>query len=236
MFHPRIFLAAMMVLSLSALAIAAEPKSKAAGGLPAVSKAKPEPQPGWIIIEEETWIRLDDEPSHYMRQAHESFLKKEYEAAANELRKSGTYLYVAAQNASQGTKESLLASAHELDRLAAEVRSGTVKSAKTLEAAFARAEHALAAGNHAKVQSAIQDKDHQTAGHYLRSAVNHVEYAAKWSGHELESGAAETAKGVRMVAGKLIEGTSFAVDETGKGTVWVGDEIKRLGKLIEPHR
>jgi hypothetical protein len=229
------------VLSLSSLAIAADQKSKSAeskvaASKSAASKAKPEPQPGWIVIEEETWILLDDEPSLHMREARESYLKKEYETTASELRKAGVYLRVAAQNIATEAKTALLASAHELDRLAVEVHGGTVKSAKTLEAAFARAEHALAAGNYAKVQSAFQEKDHKTAGHYLRSAVNHVEYAAKWSGHELASGAVETAKGVRMVAGKLVEGTGVVADEAGKGITWVGDEIKSLGKLIEPHR
>jgi hypothetical protein len=36
------------------------------------------------------------------------------------------------------------------------------------------------------------------------------------------------------VAGKLIEGSGAVVDEAGKGINWVGEEIVKLGKTIEP--
>jgi len=225
------FLTSILVMSLSSLAIAADQNIK-----PADSPAKPEPQPGWIVVEEDIWIRLNDEPSHHMRLAHESFLRKEYETTVSELRKSGAYLHVLVKNASSETKAALKASAHELDRLADEVHAGTVKSVKSLEAACARAEHALAARNHAKAQSALKENHHKEAGDYLHSAVNNVENAAQWSGHELESGAVEMGKSVRIVAGKLKEGGNFVVDEAGKGIKWVGDEVKKLGTFIEPHQ
>jgi len=41
---------------------------------------------------------------------------------------------------------------------------------------------------------------------------------------------------VRLVAGKLVEGVGFVPDKVGKGVTWVGTEIEKLGKLIEPHQ
>jgi len=228
MLPPRLFLASVMVLGLAALAGATDRADK-----PSDKKAVPESRPGWFVVEEDVWIRLNDEPSQHMHQAHESFLKKAYGATTSELRKAGGYLHIAARNSSSETKAALTASAHELDSLAAEVQAGTVKSVKSLDSAFARAEHALAADDHAKAKTALKAKHHAMAGHYLRSAMNHVEDAAKWSGHELERGTVATANGVRIVSGKLIDGSGFVVDEAEKGVTWVGDEVEKVGKSID---
>ena len=45
-----------------------------------------------------------------------------------------------------------------------------------------------------------------------------------------------TAKDGPGWAGKLVDGTGVAVDEAGKGVTWVGDEVEKLGKYIEPHK
>ena len=227
MLPPRMFPASLMVLGFAALAIGADRDAKSD------KKAKPESRPGWIVVEEDVWVRLNDEPSLHMHQAHESFLKKEYGATTTDLRKAAAYLHIAARNASSDTKAALAASASELDSFAADVQAGRVKSVKSLDSAFARAEHALGADDHAKAKTALNAKHHARAGHYLRSAVNHVEDAAKWSGHKLENGTEATANGVRIVAGKLIDGSGFIVDEAEKGITWVGDEVEKAGKSID---
>ncbi len=228
MLPPRLFHASLMVLGLATLAVGADRDTK-----PADKKAEPKSRPGWIVVEEDVWIRLNDEPSLHMRQAHESFVKKDYGATTRDLRKAAGYLHIAARNASSETKAALTASAHELETLAADVQAGTVKSVKSLDSAFARAEHALGADDHAKAKTALNAKHPARAGHYLRSAVNHVQDAAKWSGHELERGTVATANDVRLVAGKLIDGSGVVVDEAEKGITWVGDEVEKVGRAID---
>jgi hypothetical protein len=176
--------ASLLVAGMTSIVGAADTKS--------TTGEKPNPSPGWVVIEEDIWVRFVDEPSHHMLQAHENFLKKDFKAAAHDPHLVGGHLYGAAGTAVGDTKIALLASARELDRLAKDVESGVIKSAKMLEAPFARAEHALASHHLAKAQHAITSKRHATAGHYLHSAVNDVEYAAKWSGHELLKGAVAT--------------------------------------------
>ncbi|MCA9213488.1 MAG: hypothetical protein KDB27_10510 [Planctomycetales bacterium] len=202
----------------------------------ASNSAPPKSTPGWVVVEEDIWLRFSDEPSHHLHQAHESFIKQKYKAAANDVVKAAGYVHIAAQNAASGTKAALIASAQELDRLAKDIKSGAVTSVKKLESAFARAEHALAAHYQAKARSALRQKKHASAGHYLRSAVNHVENGAKWTGHKLESGVVAAASGVRTVAGKLVEGSGFVLDEVGKGVEWVGVEVEKLGKQLEPRQ
>lgn len=203
---------------------------------PAAKSVAPVSAPGWMVIDEDLWIRFIDEPSHYMNQAHSLFLKKEYGPAAMSMRKSAGYLHIDAHNAMSTTKASLTASAEELDVLATDIQAGKLRSVSELESAFARAEHALAADRLAKARFAFKSMNHAKTGHYLSSAVAHVENGAKWVGHGLESGALAMANGFRMLSGKLIEGSGFAVDEAGKGISWVGEEVEKLGKYLEPYK
>ena len=102
----RLFIASVMVLSLAACAIAADRADESDD-----KKAEPELRPGWFVVEEDVWIRLNDEPSQHMRQAHESFLKKDYGATTSELRKAAGYLYIAARNSASETRTALTTSA-----------------------------------------------------------------------------------------------------------------------------
>lgn len=203
---------------------------------PKMSNAPPEARPGWIIVDEEIWIRLNDEPSHHMREAHESFAQQELETASNELLKASAYLHIAARNGAIDAKKLLTASALELDRLADDVHAVDSTTIATLDSAFARAEHALAVNHHSKAHLALSNNKSRSAGHYLASAITNIENAAKWTGRELEGTALTTVEGLRFLSGKLVEGTGFVVDEAGKGVTWVGDEVIRLGKAIEQHR
>ncbi|MEZ6062135.1 MAG: hypothetical protein R3C19_17485 [Planctomycetaceae bacterium] len=203
------------------------------------AKAADDKQPSvapTFVIEEDVWVRFVEEPSDHMKRAHENFLKKDFKAAAHDLWLAGGFLHAAASNAVGDARTALTASAREIDQLAKDVEAGGVKSVTTLENAFARAEHALAHHHHTMAKTAIRNQRGRTGGHYLRSATNHVENAARWTGHKLEAGAEATANGVRMVAGRLVEGTGFVPDEVGKGVTWVGTEIEKLGKVIEPHQ
>ncbi len=193
-------------------------------------------RPGKIVIEEDIWFHFIDEPSKQMHLAHESFLKQEYNTTTNQLRKAGAYLHVAAQHASTETKAALVASESEMKTLAESVEDGSERSAKSLESAFARAEHALAAYNNANARSAFRQRRAAAAGQYLHSAVAHLENGATWTGHKLESDAHKTAEGVRATAEKLRTGSGEMVDEAGYGITWVGEEIEKLGHAIEPHR
>ncbi|HYW79369.1 MAG TPA: hypothetical protein VE890_07305, partial [Thermoguttaceae bacterium] len=111
-----------------------------------------------------------------------------------------------------------------------------VKSADVLKSAFARAEQALAKHHYLKASESMAQKSYHSAGHFLRSAVDHTEAAARWTGHELKAGTVAVLNGGRTVAGKLIEGSGFLVDEAGKAVELVGSEVEELGKVIEPRK
>lgn len=198
-------------------------------------ESPPTPRRGWIFMDEKIWLRYSDEPPMHMDKARDRFLKREYQAAARELHKVGGYLHVAASHAEKDVKKALESSAREIDTLAAGVEQGTIKRVDQLEEAFARAEHALAMHHHRMAEQAAERNQTVTAGEHLRAAVNHVENAARWTGHMLEEDSRSVLRGAKDLAGKMIEVPGFLLKESSKGIHAVGGEIQRLGKRIEPY-
>jgi KaiC/GvpD/RAD55 family RecA-like ATPase len=84
---------------------------------------------------------------HHFRKARESFLQNDREETATEIRKGLSVLKMEADQAVAKGKEVLMASVHDLEKLADEVEKGTVTSVKRLEEAFTQAYRALWAIN-----------------------------------------------------------------------------------------
>jgi hypothetical protein len=78
-------------------------------------KQAAEPRGGVITIEEDVW---HNEPFDQFHQAHENFFKRNYRAAAAELREGAAFLKIEAGHAAGDTEHALKASAQELDKLA----------------------------------------------------------------------------------------------------------------------
>jgi hypothetical protein len=172
----------------------------------------------------------------HFQKAHEFFLKKDFKAAAAEIRNAAKLLKQEAEKATTDGKKALTASVNELEKLAKDVEKGTVTSDKKLKDAFARAEHALAKHHYLNASEQWAKKDTKETGYALKSAAQHEEQAAKWAGHEMEKGTVEVLDGTRTIAGKLIEGTGWVPEEVGKGITAIGSEISKLGKKIEPKK
>lgn len=198
------------------------------------AKNAPEAKPDFVSVQEEMWLRLADEPSRLMKQADESFLRKDYDMASRELHRATAYLHGSASHADQGTKLALESSAAEMDRLAARLKSGVVQSSSELEEAFARAEHALATHKLERARTALDQKQYKFAGSYLDTAVSHIESAAAWTGHNLESGSSKVFALAYETSGELVTETGFAVRDVGVVLDDVGKEIHKLATSIKP--
>ncbi len=173
-------------------------------------------------------------PKVDFQKAHESFLKKEFKASADEIRKGSAFLKKEAQSANGEGKKELTASIQELGKMADDIEKGAVKSDKNLKDAFSRAEHALANNYYLKASDSWSKKETKEAGHALNSAAEHMEQAANWSGHKLDTGSSEAVRTGREISGKLVQGTGYVSEEVGKSLKSMGDAISRFGKKILP--
>jgi hypothetical protein len=80
----------------------------------------------------------------HFQKAKSNYVKKNLNAAADEIHKGAAYVKQEAETASEKGKEALIKSYDELEKLAVDVRKGTVVSLQRMESSFAHAYHALA--------------------------------------------------------------------------------------------
>lgn len=214
------------------LAKAAEPPVEEAEKMvPADPESVPE---GWMLVEEDIWVDFVDEPGEKFHKARENFLKKDYKAAATDIRKGTSFLKLQTARATKEGKVLLMKSVHELENLAKDVEQGAVTSAKTLDEAFARAHHALSRHHYLKAMEYKAKGAGSKVGHALKAAATHLEHGLAWAGHKLEAATVAVIKDSRLIAGKLVEGTGWIGKEVGVLIEKIGEEIQKLGRLVEP--
>ncbi len=84
--------------------------------------------------------------SHF-RKASENFMQDDSKGAAAEIREGASFLKMEANQAGKKSKETIMASIQELEKLANDLEQGAISSVAKLEEAFDRAYHSLAS-NH----------------------------------------------------------------------------------------
>lgn len=183
-----------------------------------------------VVIDESVWLQLTDEPQHHFGAAAAAFAKNEYKHAAEEIRKGEAFIELEAIRAGKDGRNALNAAAAELKKLATSVEKGSVKDGKALEAAFAKAEHALALSHRVSASESWLKKEFKRAGAELEAAAQHVENAAAWVGAEVKAGALAAAADARALGDKLRSGAAWTRDEVAKGFESLGNAIDAVGK------
>ncbi|MBS0206970.1 MAG: hypothetical protein JSS49_29190 [Planctomycetes bacterium] len=190
---------------------------------------------GYLLIEEEQWNTLSDEPARHMGLARDAFLMMDARNASAELRKAAVHVRVAAGHATERTRQALSKSEHELERLAKQAEAGTFNSMEEFDRVTTRALHALATDQYAKATDAWRKKEVRKAGQFLRASANNLEHASARAGASIKNTTAVIVKDTRQISGKLIEGTGYVFDEIGSGFETFGNAIERMGTQVEPH-
>jgi hypothetical protein len=194
--------------------------------------ARPHAPIGFILVEEQ-WDMLSDEPGRHIGRARDAYLMMDARNAAAELRKTAVHVRVAAEHASERTKNALVRSERELEQMSRQVEAGTYRSMEEFDFATARALHALANDQYVKSASAWRKRELKQSGRYLKAAADNLERAAARADTATKQTAAVVVKDSRLVSGKLIEGTGFAMDEVGSSLESMGHAIERLGTRVE---
>lgn len=191
----------------------------------ATKQAPPQSGKDPTVAEEKTSAAPVDEPEEHFRKARESFLKKDFNAAAAEIRQGEAFLKLETRDATEEAKQALIASSREVERLAQGVEKGTVTSTQELRRAFARADLALAKQHYQKAAASWSKKEIKMAGHELQAAANDVELASAWSGQKLAAATTTVIKDDRAMASKLRKENGWTADKVGEGLDALGKEI-----------
>jgi hypothetical protein len=121
-----------------------------------------------------------------------------------------------------------------LEKLADDVKKGTVTSVKRMEETFARAYVALASDSHIKSTESWAKKEKAKAGDALDSANKYLERSFAWAGQKIETRTTEVMKKSQELSLKLKKKGSVVAEDVGKGLKDVGNEIEKFGKKISP--
>jgi hypothetical protein len=219
------FTTALMVMTLATFAFA-ETATKA-------PEAKTSKASNPVVIDEEVWVVLVDEPAHHFSRAYEDFLKKDWKSSADEIRTANAYLKLEKTRATDEGKQALSASIQELDKLADNVESGSVSSIKSLDEAFARAHLALAKHHYLKAADAWKNKQTKIAGEALRASAYHLEQAMIWEGYDEEDLVVKVKSDTKVIADKLVAGSGWVRDEVDQLLNDTGQAIEKLGKAMQ---
>ena len=188
---------------------------------------------GWLLVEEDVWYQLADEPDRHFLQARLHYLQKENEAASADIRKAAAMLKLASAMSEAEAKKALQGSIFELEVLGAEAKAGKVRSARTLDRIFARAYEALAAHNSTRAVEFLKNDDANHAAFHLRAAARDIDHAYAWAGLETSDRAAAVLRSAEELARKLLEGAAGAVREALKAGAEVHEERVELKKALD---
>jgi hypothetical protein len=162
-----------------------------------------------LVLDESTWYPYIDEPDRHFQNAHGAFIAKDYEKAAQEIRKGAACLKLEAGRASGDVKHSLNSSAQELEALAADTEKGTVKDVKDVDIRLGRADQALALSHQIKAKESWAKKETVRTGDEMNAGALFVEQSAHWTASEAKSGASAVVGDTRTLAAKLKEGSKM---------------------------
>ncbi|MEP7153888.1 MAG: hypothetical protein ABI856_19460, partial [Nitrospira sp.] len=123
----------------------------------------------WLVTDVTTWYPVSEEPQRHFGSAIEAYAKKDYQAAATEIRKATSYVRLEAGRATGDAKQALQSSVAELDTLAASVEKDALKDATALEKAFTHSNYALAVAHRVKAAESWVRQEHGKAGDELKA-------------------------------------------------------------------
>lgn len=225
MCHLRsLFLFAIALIPCLVLSLAAQQET--AGDLVRVPK-------GYLLIREDQWNLLADEPSRHVARARDAYLIMDTKNAAAELRKVAVHVRIAADHAADRSKRALLQSEHGLEQGARHIETGTLRSIEDLDMVTSQALHALADDQYGKATQAWRKRELRQAGQYLRASATNLECAAMRFDAGLRQATATIVEDSRSISEKLVEGTGVMMDDLGIGFESLGKAIERLGTQLE---
>ncbi|MDD5404896.1 MAG: hypothetical protein PHZ14_10225 [Sulfuricella sp.] len=186
----------------------------------------------WLVSGISTWYAVTGKPQWHFDNAAADYAKKDYRAAATEIRKAVGYLRLESVRATGDTRQALNSSVAELDKLAVSMKNGTLKDEKLMDQGFARASHALALAHRAEAAESWSGKAYNKVGYELKAAAHDLESAAGWTGAEAKAGASRVVADTQALGDRLASGATWTRDEVGRGFDALGHALNELGQKI----
>jgi hypothetical protein len=168
--------------------------------------------------------------------ARESFLKKDYKAAAKDIQKSVKFMKSETKHASAGGKKLLTSSINELEKLAKDINQGRVTTVNTLDGAFSHARNAIASNRQMKMMESKTKSAAAKTGNAIKDASSNLKHGVSWTVGKVGDAASVVVKDTGFVAGKVIEGGGWAGKHTGNFINSIFGKVESFGKNLQPKK
>ncbi|MDX1516625.1 MAG: hypothetical protein R3288_07290 [Woeseiaceae bacterium] len=160
------------------------------------------PDPPLFTLDENTWVLFYDLPSRRFRTIRDAFVRREFEAAAGDLRTSSRFVEAEAARTDDALAPPLAEVIERLGLLADTIDSSDVTTGD-LDAVFART-HWLLSQHYLKLaEAARNDRRHRPTGHYLWATAHHMERTVLWSDARLTPKLVRDVERLRTMADEL---------------------------------
>ena len=182
----------------------------------------------WALIGAEHWRPLAAAPEAHFRLADQAFHRKDFKAAATEIRKAVGLLKLEDTRRTPDRQE-LASSVRALSQLADQVEKDSA-GIPDLNTSFATAEYALAESHCSNALSALAEQQLQATGHELQAGVLDLAQGAEWAAHGAEFDSSLVVSEALALSQQLIEGQTKARAAITHEIKSVESEIASLNK------
>lgn len=176
----------------------------------------------------DTSVRLEQ----YFQKAREDLTSNASEASA-QIHKAAALLKEEAKQAQGRSKEWILDSYQELEKLGARVKQGAVKTVDELNNAFSRAHVALADFYRQRASNYWTKKTVSETWQALNQAALHLEKASEWLKNKADEASQATIDSAKQVSKKIAQGSGWMSTEVSKSVEALEREIGKMGKEVK---
>lgn len=155
-----------------------------------------------FVLDESTWALFYDLPSRRFRNIRDAFIRKDFEAAENDLVSTIGFMSIEAERAVGPLQAPLNETIARLQYIRENLADTSV-SAGDLDAAFARAHWLLAQHYLVLSRNARDSAQHKTAGRYLWATAHHLERAVLWSNARIDQSLVDALDSAREMGSRL---------------------------------
>ena len=195
------------------------------------SPTLPQVPEGYLLVEDDVWFQLADEPDRHFLEARRDYLRDKPVEAAAAILKATAVLKLATAHAQGDAKKPLQASILELETLAAKLAHDNVHAAKSLDRIFGRSFVALAYYNEAEARRHLQGEEPEKAARHLRASSRDVMHAAVWRGTELEDNILHALGDLEKAASRLMSQEAKNFTDGVKSLEVIHDYLEKLQAL-----
>ena len=190
------------------------------------------PKQPLVTMDENLWITFYDLPSRRFRAIRSDFVRREFDAVADNLVTSAVYLMVEADRAVPALAERLEELSNQLTWIAGHVGDTNV-TLEDLDTLFGRA-HWLLAQHYLDMAKRSRDiQEFRNEGLYLWATIHHLERAALWSNARIDRDLHKTLEELRDLASRLQDPELAAKAHQMKPLVRADKTLRKLGGLID---